>query len=59
MSAGNVRKPIDVLLSEIDFLNEYLLEISERFTAQGDTEEAERAATWAQLTHEISDRLSE
>ncbi|GAA3741978.1 hypothetical protein GGR91_002084 [Sphingorhabdus rigui] len=59
MAAAGMRKPLDVLLSDIDFLNEYLLELSERFRSEGNTEEAERANDWAMLTDEITDRLSE
>lgn len=59
MAAGGMRKPLDVLLSDIDFLNEYLLELSERFKSEGNAEEAERANDWAMLTDEITERLSE
>lgn len=58
MAAGGIRKPLDVLLSDVDFLNEYLLELSERFRSEGNAEEAERAADWATLTDEISERLT-
>lgn len=59
MAVAGMPKPLDVLLSDIDFLNEYLLELSERFRSEGNAEEAERAADWATLTDEITDRLCE
>ncbi len=58
MAAGGIRKPLDVLLSDVDFLNEYLLELSAHFKSEGNAEEAERAAAWATLTEEISERLA-
>lgn len=50
-------KPVDVLLSELDFLNEYLLEIAERFRSEGRGEDAEIANSWAELPVEARNKI--
>jgi hypothetical protein len=52
-------KPVDLLLSELDFLADYLRELAELFRSEGKTEEAERADSWALLPEEAADKISD
>ena len=52
-------KPVDVLLSDLDFLNEYLLEIAQRFRSEGKAEDAEIAEGWASLPIEASEKIND
>lgn len=57
MANGNVAKPLDVLIADLGFLQEYLEALAERFTREGRPEDAEVAAGWAELPGEVIDRL--
>lgn len=59
MAQGNIQKPIDVLMADLDFLAEYLGDLSEKFEREGRTEDAELAAGWAELPSEAIQRLTE
>lgn len=58
MAAGGMQKPIDVLCSDLEFLQEYLEQLAEKFAAEGKMEEAEEARGWSQLPKEAVERLS-
>lgn len=57
MAIGGVPKPTDVLISDLDFLQQYLEELAERFAAEGKAEDAEIAKGWSSLPQEAADRL--
>lgn len=52
-------KPVDVLMAELGFLNEYLLELAENFRAAGKAEDAEIAEGWASLPIEASEKIDD
>lgn len=58
MANGNVAKPLDVLIADLGFLQEYLEGLAEQFAQEGRQEDAEIAAGWAQLPDEVIERLS-
>ena len=57
MAQGNIAKPLDVLIAELEFLGEYLTELSNKSVQEGRKDEAEVAAGWAALPDEAIDRL--
>ncbi len=52
-------KPVDVLMTELEFLNEYLLELAEKFRVAGKAEDAEIAGAWASLPIEASEKIDD
>lgn len=59
MAAGGIQKPIDVLYSDLEFLEEYLEQLADKFAAEGKTKEAEEARGWSQLPEEAAERISQ
>lgn len=57
MAAGGICKPVDVLISDIDFLQQYLEELAERFAAEGKIDDAEIAKGWSLLLPEVAERV--
>lgn len=53
------KKPTDVLLAELEFLNEYLLEVAEIFRSQGRVEDADIAEGWASLPIEAAEKIGD
>jgi hypothetical protein len=53
------KKPTDVLLAELEFLNEYLIEVAQIFRSQGRNEDAEIAEGWSSLPIEAAERISD
>lgn len=58
MAHGGPR-PIDVLIANLDFLHDYLVELGEHFRAAGRDGDAEIAEGWASLPIEASTKISE
>jgi hypothetical protein len=52
-------KPVDVLLADLDFLHEYLLEMANSFRSAGKIEDAQTAEDWASLPIEASEKISD
>jgi hypothetical protein len=59
MAAGGIQKPIDVLYSDLEFLQEYLEQLADRFDAEGKAEDAEVARGWSELPEEAAERISQ
>ena len=58
MNYERTGQPIDILLSNLDFLHEYLEGLAAKLRDKGDEEEADIAAGWASLPLEASDAIS-
>jgi hypothetical protein len=52
-------KPVDMLLTELEFLSEYLDEVGASFRSEGKTEEAEVAESWAKLPLEAAEKIGD
>ena len=52
-------KPVDVLMADLDFLHDYLVDLGEQFRAAGRDEDAEIAECWASLPIEAATKISE
>lgn len=52
-------KPLDVIMADLGFLNEYLTELAENFRNEGNQEAAEIADGWATLPLEVIEKFDE
>lgn len=51
-------QPVDMLLANLDFLKDYLVEIAEQFRAEGRSADAEVAEGWSTLPDEAAETIS-